>query len=169
KSTGTSPTSTSSGFSKGFLGLAALVFAVLLYNVCDVGIKLFRKFNNAPQSDFFWQTLVPEGKGRSHLPADIEKRDAIVAAFKHSWTAYERDAMGDDNYHPISKTGTNLTDAGGIGYTVIDSLDTIQLMGLDSEYARARKWIANSLSFDRDGNFNTFEASLLALIRLDSD
>ncbi|KAG6839236.1 hypothetical protein H0H87_001350, partial [Tephrocybe sp. NHM501043] len=152
KSIGTSPTSTSSGFSKGFLGLAALVFAALLYN-----------------SDFFWQTLVPEGKGRSHLPADIEKRDAIVAAFKHSWTAYERDAMGDDNYHPISKTGTNLTDAGGIGYTVIDSLDTIQLMGLDSEYARARKWIANSLSFDRDGNFNTFEASLLALIRLDSD
>ncbi|KAG6811987.1 hypothetical protein H0H87_002361 [Tephrocybe sp. NHM501043] len=73
----------------------------------------------------------------------------------------ERDAMGDDNYHPISKTGTNLTDAGGIGYTVIDSLDTIQLMGLDSEYARARKWIANSLSFDRDGNFDTFEASLL--------
>ncbi|KAG6823161.1 hypothetical protein H0H87_001747, partial [Tephrocybe sp. NHM501043] len=152
KSIGTSPTSTSSRFSKGFLGLAALVFAALLYN-----------------SDFFWQTLVPEGKGRSYLPADIEKRDAIVAAFKHSWTAYERDAMGDDNYHPISKTGTNLTDAGGIGYTVIDSLDTIQLMGLDSEYARARKWIANSLSFDRDGNFNTFEASLLALIRLDSD
>ncbi|KAG6865828.1 hypothetical protein C0991_011447 [Blastosporella zonata] len=48
--------------------------------------------------------------------------------------------MGEDNYHPISKKGSNLTDAGGIGYTVVDALDTIQIMGLDSEYARARKW-----------------------------
>jgi hypothetical protein len=71
----------------------------------------------------------------------------------------ERDAMGCDEYHPISKKGTNLTESGGIGYTVIDAIDTMQLMGLESEYNRARDWIANKLSFDRDENFNTFEVS----------
>jgi endoplasmic reticulum Man9GlcNAc2 1,2-alpha-mannosidase len=69
--------------------------------------------------------------------------------------------MGDDEYRPISRKGANLTDAGGIGYTVIDSIDTMQIMGLDEEYKRARAWVANSLSFDRNGNFNTFEVRSL--------
>jgi hypothetical protein len=71
----------------------------------------------------------------------------------------ESDAMGDDEYHPITRKGTNLTKAGGIGYTVVDSIDTMQLMGLTEEYQRAREWIANNMSLDRDANFNTFEVS----------
>ena len=78
-----------------------------------------------------------------------------------SVTRPERDAMGDDEYHPIGHSGTNLTDAGGIGYTVVDSIDTMLLMGLDEEYERARKWVAEQLSFDRDANFNTFEVRRL--------
>lgn len=71
--------------------------------------------------------------------------------------------MGCDEYHPLSKTGMNLTDSGGIGYTIIDAIDTMQLMGLGTEYDRAREWIANELTFDRDGDFNTFEALCLIL------
>lgn len=67
--------------------------------------------------------------------------------------------MGDDEYHPISRKGSNLTSAGGIGYTVIDSIDTMLIMGLEDDYARARKWVETKLSFDRDANFNTFEVS----------
>jgi endoplasmic reticulum Man9GlcNAc2 1,2-alpha-mannosidase len=69
----------------------------------------------------------------------------------------ERDAMGDDEYHPISRKGTNLTEAGGIGYTVVDSIDTMLIMGLTGDYVRARNWVANKMTFDRDANFNTFE------------
>ncbi|GLB43628.1 putative glycosyl hydrolase 47 family protein [Lyophyllum shimeji] len=98
-----------------------------------------------------------------HLSADIPKRNAVVAAFRHSWLAYEKDAMGDDEYHPISHKGSNLTSAGGIGYTVVDSIDTMLLMGLEAEYARARSWIADKLSFERDGNFNTFETTIRVL------
>lgn len=72
----------------------------------------------------------------------------------------ERDAMGDDEYHPIGKSGSNLTSAGGIGYTVVDSIDTMIIMGLDEEYQRARTWVAEKMSFERDGNFNTFEVRL---------
>ena len=67
--------------------------------------------------------------------------------------------MGCDEYSPLTKKGTNLTDSGGIGYMVIDALDTMQLMNLQEEYERARKWIATKLTFDRDGNYNTFEVN----------
>ncbi len=65
--------------------------------------------------------------------------------------------MGDDEYHPISQQGSNLSMAGGIGYTVIDAMDTMQIMGLHEEYERARYWVATKLSFDRDDKFSTFE------------
>lgn len=65
--------------------------------------------------------------------------------------------MGDDEYHPISQIGTNLSQVGGIGYTVIDSLDTMLIMGLNEEAERAREWVEKKLTFDRDDRFNTFE------------
>ncbi|KAF7295445.1 alpha-1,2-Mannosidase [Mycena indigotica] len=100
------------------------------------------------------------------LPADKPKRDAVVAAFKHAWSAYARDAMGADEYHPISHRGTNLSRSGGIGYTVVDALDTMLLMRLDKEYTQASEWVRNSLTFDRDGRdrcFNTFETTIRVL------
>lgn len=71
--------------------------------------------------------------------------------------------MGDDEYHPIGHTGSNLTAGGGIGYTVVDSLDTIVIMGLTDEYARARTWVAERLSFDVDGPVSTFETTIRVL------
>ena len=68
--------------------------------------------------------------------------------------------MGDDEYHPMSRKGTNLTKAGGIGYTVIDSIDTMLLMGLEDDYKRARSWVENKLSFEQDADFSTFEVCL---------
>lgn len=65
--------------------------------------------------------------------------------------------MGDDEYHPIEHKGSNLTTAGGIGYTVVDSIDTMIIMGLDEEYERAKEWVEKEMSFERDANFNTFE------------
>ena len=69
--------------------------------------------------------------------------------------------MGDDEYHPIAQRGSNLTFAGGIGYTVIDVLDTMQIMDLKDEYRHARQWVAENLSFDRDGKFSTFEVRMM--------
>jgi len=67
--------------------------------------------------------------------------------------------MGCDSYHPVSKLGSNLTSSGGIGYMVIDAIDSLILLGLDEEYQRAREWVETELSFDRNGIYNTFEVS----------
>ena len=92
----------------------------------------------------------------------IRRSNLLAPRYYHP----ERDAFGADEYHPISQKGSNLTAAGGIGYTVADSLDTIILMqqqgyDLDAEYERAKTWIRDTLSFDRDANFNTFEVCLV--------
>ena len=97
-----------------------------------------------------------------HLDADVPKRDAVREAFQWSWDAYERYAWGDDECHPLSHGGSNLTLAGGVGYTIIDSLDSLLVMGFDDEYARAREWVQDSLSFDKDAEFNTFEVGALS-------
>lgn len=89
---------------------------------------------------------------------------SLQGRFSDSDTPYQaRDAMGDDEYHPIEKRGSNLTEAGGIGYMVVDVLDTMQIMELNDEYLHARKWVAEKLSFDRDNKFSTFEASTFSL------
>lgn len=72
----------------------------------------------------------------------------------------ERNAMGDDEYHPLEQSGSNLTKAGGIGYMIVDVIDSLQIMGLDDEYSRARTWVSEKLSFERDDDFSTFEVCM---------
>lgn len=76
--------------------------------------------------------------------------------------------MGDDEYHPMSHRGSNLSLSGGIGYTVVDAIDTMQIMSLKPEYSRARQWIKSTLTFDRQGNFNTFEVRYSPVSALNS-
>ncbi|PBK72496.1 glycoside hydrolase [Armillaria solidipes] len=98
-----------------------------------------------------------------YLSADVLRRDAVRAAFQHAWSSYERDAMGADEYNPISHRGSNFSENGGIGYTVVDALDTMLIMGLYDEHARARQWIQDKHSFERESNFNTFETTIRVL------
>lgn len=49
-----------------------------------------------------------------------------------------------------------MSPAGPVGYFLIDSLDSLLLVGLDDEYKRARDWVAN-INFDLDDKFHTFE------------
>lgn len=37
----------------------------------------------------------------------------------------------------------------GLGATIVDSLDTLWIMGLKSEFQEARDWVANSLDFNK--------------------
>lgn len=143
------------------LSLLLIAFGVLSYQqprlidgILDAITEITWRFKPLPG--------VEETRVAEFLP-DVEKRDAVVRAFQHAWHAYERDAMGDDEYHPIGHKGSNLTAAGGIGYTVVDSLDTMIIMGLEEEYKRAREWIATKLDFEKDADFNTFETTIRVL------
>ncbi|KAK3841428.1 MAG: glycoside hydrolase, partial [Linnemannia gamsii] len=91
-----------------------------------------------------------------------ERKGRVKDAFLHSWNAYKRDAWGKDEYHPITKYGSNMIRKGQ-GFTIVDSLDTILLMGLEDEFQEAKLWVRNELDFDQDGEVNLFETTIRVL------
>nr|CDI53308.1 related to alpha-mannosidase [Melanopsichium pennsylvanicum 4] len=111
---------------------------------------------------------LPSTRPLPHQPlckADSERQSAILDAFNHSWSAYKRDAWGYDEYHPISKHGSNLSGkyGQGIGYTIVDTLDTLILMGRNSDYQQARDWVRDVLDWNVPGRMNVFETTIRTL------
>ncbi|KAF9595357.1 hypothetical protein IFM89_000275, partial [Coptis chinensis] len=66
----------------------------------------------------------------------------------HAWTCYENYAWGQDELQPQTKNGVN--SFGGLGATLIDSLDTLYIMG----------WVANSLDFNKNYDASIFETTI---------
>lgn len=56
-----------------------------------------------------------------------DRQRAIVEAFRHAWTGYKKFAWGHDNLKPISE---GYSEWFGLGLTIVDSIDTIYIMGL---------------------------------------
>ncbi|KAK8874722.1 glycoside hydrolase [Apiospora arundinis] len=48
----------------------------------------------------------------------------------------------------------------GLGWIIIDSLDTMMLMNLTEPLAEARKWLHRELTWDQDQDVNTFETTI---------
>ncbi|XP_048244954.1 endoplasmic reticulum mannosyl-oligosaccharide 1,2-alpha-mannosidase-like isoform X1 [Haliotis rufescens] len=89
-----------------------------------------------------------------------EKQKAIVAAFLHAWNAYKKHSWGHDELHPISKTHSEWF---GVGLTLVDSLDTIAIMGLRQEFDEAKEWVKTSLNFNVNRDVNLFEITIRIL------
>ena len=70
-----------------------------------------------------------------------------MAAAEHSWQAYTAYAWGMDELMPLTDRGKN--SFGGLGATIVDSLDTLWLLGMTDAFKAARDWVADSLQFDR--------------------
>lgn len=51
----------------------------------------------------------------------------------------------------------------GLGWIIVDSLDTMMVMNLTTPLAEARKWLHRSLSYDQDQDVNTFETTIRML------
>ncbi|KAI1214038.1 glycoside hydrolase family 47 protein [Annulohypoxylon truncatum] len=90
-----------------------------------------------------------------------KRRERVVEAFTLSWDAYERYAWGYDAFHPISKKGEQMAPQ-GMGWIIVDALDTMILMNLTSRVSHARKWIS-TLSYDQDQDVSTFETTIRML------
>jgi hypothetical protein len=69
---------------------------------------------------------------------------------------------GFDEFHPKSKEGRQMT-PNGMGWIIVDALDTMMLMNLTTELAHAREWVHNNLTYDQDHDVNTFETTIRML------
>ncbi|PHU14975.1 Mannosyl-oligosaccharide 1,2-alpha-mannosidase MNS2 [Capsicum chinense] len=95
---------------------------------------------------------------RSDDPVDAQRREKVKDAMRHAWSSYEKYAWGHDELQPQTKNGVD--SFGGLGATLIDSLDTLYIMGLDKQFQRAREWVANSLDFNKDYDASVFETTI---------
>ncbi|KAK0637554.1 Endoplasmic reticulum mannosyl-oligosaccharide 1 [Lasiodiplodia hormozganensis] len=91
-----------------------------------------------------------------------ERRDRVRDAFKLSWDAYEKYAWGYDEFHPVSKKGRQMV-PGGMGWIIVDALDTLILMNLTTQLTHAREWVSTSLDYEKDHDVNTFETTIRML------
>src|SRR5262245_44697039 len=78
-----------------------------------------------------------------------------------AWGEYQRLAWGMDEIKPVSGGSKSfpLKDH-HLGLSLIEALDTLWLMKLDSEFADGVEWIRANLDFDVDGEVSVFETSI---------
>jgi mannosyl-oligosaccharide alpha-1,2-mannosidase len=69
-----------------------------------------------------------------------KRLDAVKEAFKHSWNGYKTYAWGHDEVMPVSKYYKD--PFGGWGATLVDSLDTLWIMGMEQEFIEAINAVA---------------------------
>jgi hypothetical protein len=86
----------------------------------------------------------------------------VRTEFLHAWNNYERYAWGHDALRPLSKTAYDWYGQ-SLLMTPVDALDTLLVMHLDGEAARARSLIVTDLSFDRDIYVKNFEITIRLL------
>jgi mannosidase alpha-like ER degradation enhancer 2 len=87
---------------------------------------------------------------------------SVRAEALRSWQAYEKYAWGHDELQPVSKTPRDWYGE-SLLMTPVDSLDTLLLMGLDEEAAKAKALIVEKLSFDKDISVKNFEVTIRLL------
>ena len=92
------------------------------------------------------------------LPADEAKRSAVGDAARHAWQGYVAYAWGKDELQPLSRGGKN--SFGGLGATIVDSLDTLWVLNMTTEFESAKQWVAQSLTFDKDFEASVFETTI---------
>ena len=69
---------------------------------------------------------------------------------KDAWDTYVAYAWGYDEVKPNSK---GINDRHGsripMGTSIVDSMSTLYIMGLDEEFQKGREWIAENFDFNR--------------------
>ncbi|HKR63357.1 MAG TPA: glycoside hydrolase family 47 protein [Thermoanaerobaculia bacterium] len=87
----------------------------------------------------------------------------VRAEMLHSWRAYEQYAWGHDELKPLTKTAHDWHGSESLLMTPVDALDTLLLMGLNEEAAKAQALIVEKLSFDKDIEVKNFEITIRIL------
>lgn len=90
-----------------------------------------------------------------------QRKEVVKSAMQHAWRYYKQYAWGFDELKPLSHRGHN--NWGGMGVTLVDSLDTLWIMGMRQEFQEAKDWVKDKLSFDNAGSVSVFETTIREL------
>ncbi|XP_052003609.1 mannosyl-oligosaccharide 1,2-alpha-mannosidase IA-like [Xyrauchen texanus] len=105
----------------------------------------------------------PLGKdqGKPSDPQTLQRREKVKEMMKFAWDSYKRYAWGKNELRPLTKNGHIGNMFGGLrGASIVDSLDTLYIMGLMEEYEEAKEWIQNNLDLNSNGEASLFEVNI---------
>lgn len=94
---------------------------------------------------------------KTESPNNGKRRDSVVLEFKHAWSAYETYAFGFDDVHPFSRTGSQ---SYHMALTMIDSLDSLILLGLEEELTRSVSWLRHNWNLNSSTEVSVFETTI---------
>ncbi|XP_024906912.1 endoplasmic reticulum mannosyl-oligosaccharide 1,2-alpha-mannosidase isoform X2 [Pteropus alecto] len=107
-----------------------------------------------------WRRAVAPTGIQKHPAPPNSRQKAVVDAFRHAWLGYRKFAWGHDELKPVSRS---FSEWFGLGLTLIDSLDTMWILGLKKEFGEARRWVSKKLQFQKDVDVNLFESTIRLL------
>ena len=88
-----------------------------------------------------------------------ERLAAVRKSFLHTWEGYKSNAWMQDELRPIS--GGHYTSFGGWAATLVDSLDTLWIMGMKNDFERAVKAAADiDFTTTETDQLNVFETTI---------
>lgn len=88
-----------------------------------------------------------------------ERLGAVRESFAHSWKGYRERAWGKDEVAPLS--GENRTTFGGWAATLVDSLDSLWIMGFEAEFDEAVAAVAQiDFTTPQSAIINVFETTI---------
>ena len=102
-----------------------------------------------------------------HLRAEMSEaeaaamREEVRGMFKFAYQGYMEHAFPRDELSPLSCRGVDTL--GGFALTLVDSLDTLVVMGEAEEFARAVRWVGANLTFDLNSMVSVFETNIRVL------
>lgn len=89
------------------------------------------------------------------------RAEAVKNAMRFVWSKYTERAWGYDELTPLTGRGKN--NWGTFGFSLIDSLDTLYIMGLMDEFNHAKEWVRDSFKIPQSATVNVFETNIRVL------
>ena len=92
-----------------------------------------------------------------------ERREKVKSMMKHAWDNYVTYAWGKNELRPVSKRGhsASIFGSSSMGATIVDSLDTLFIMGFDKEFEKAKAWVGEHLDLGQmSGDVSVFETNI---------
>lgn len=106
-----------------------------LQNLIDELLRVDPATLNRGQFEF---SIPPELHNDYHYLSESRAKH-LRDSFCFAWGNYRERAWGADEIHPVD--GTPGRDWGGIGMTLLDSIDTLKILGLEKDFELAKEWV----------------------------
>ncbi|KAL6522704.1 Alpha-mannosidase I mns4 [Orobanche hederae] len=109
-------------------------------------------------SDFLICGILADGVTKDEAK---QLRDEVRGMFYHAFDGYMTHAFPRDELKPLSCGGEDTL--GGYALTLIDSLDTLALLGDREHFASSVEWIGKNIRFDINKTVSLFETTIRIL------